>query len=871
MDEDAPFTASPHALPNPDVDDSLVESFGGQAGAPVDPHAQPGSCYAQYEAALGPDSIPDDNPFYPFVSQLDWEVACWAKTRGLGSTAFTDLLKIPEVIGRLGLSYHSSRDLNDTLRSSLPGRPSFSRSTIEVVGQTYELYLRDAMECVKALYSSPEFAAELVFAPVKHFASINGERIRMYSDMHTGKWWWQIQPKLERRKPGATIVPLIVSSDKTQLTQFRNRSAYPVYLTLGNIPKETHRKPSRQAQLLLGYFPVTSMEHIKNDEVRRRALASLFHECMRLALAPVKDAGRNGIELASGDGVLRRCHPIFAAFVGDYPEQVLVTLSKTGQCPKGSIDPTKLGSYDTDCELRSVAAAVDALQTLELTNDPLAYVQACHAAGLKPVDAFWKDLPYSNVYLAITPDILHQLYQGMVKHVVSWLKIAYGKRAIDTRFQSLPPNHHLRLFSKGISKLSRVSGSEHEDICRSLLGVIADLPLPDGQSPAHIIRTVRALLDFVYLAQYPVHTTLSLHQLDDSLAAFHANKQVFIDLGVREHFNLPKLHSLRHYVHSIKMLGSADNFNTSYSERLHIDLAKSAYHASNRKDEYPQMTRWLLQREQIHAHAAYIAWRLQGCPEAMDIPPPLPPRQLKLRCRIACYPNEKSVSFARAAERFSAGDFERILKEYIIHASHPEFTSAEISALVSSWVLPFCSVSVFYHLKFWHPDALGHDRAPEILDSIHARPVYTDTQGRAVGGRFDTALINEDGEGGQSGVTGYRIGQIRMIFALSKNAEHASFLQGRAPSSHFAYVEWFSRFPPNPDQTHRMFKIHRSTIQGERVASIIPIQDIRRSVHLFPRFGRTKDPSWTSKNVLELCKEFFVNCFSDRQCYITVR
>ncbi|KAI0027352.1 hypothetical protein K488DRAFT_61832, partial [Vararia minispora EC-137] len=69
---------------------------------------------------------------------------------------------------------------------------------------------------------------------------------------------------------------------------------------------------------------------------------------------------------------------------------------------------------------------------------------------------------------------------------------------------------------------------------------------------------------------------------------------------------LPKLHSLRHYAPSIRLFGTADNLNTSYSERLHIDFAKSAYHSTNRKDEYPQMTLWLLRREKIHMHHQYV-------------------------------------------------------------------------------------------------------------------------------------------------------------------------------------------------------------------------------------------------------------------------
>ena len=46
------------------------------------------------------------------------------------------------------------------------------------------------------------------------------------------------QEALEQERPGATVVPILLSTDKTQLTSFRNKSAYPLYLTIGNIPKE---------------------------------------------------------------------------------------------------------------------------------------------------------------------------------------------------------------------------------------------------------------------------------------------------------------------------------------------------------------------------------------------------------------------------------------------------------------------------------------------------------------------------------------------------------------------------------------------------------------------------------------------------------
>jgi hypothetical protein len=47
--------------------------------------------------AYGAHLANDDNPYHPFNSQIEWEVARWAKVHGATSTAFTDLLSIDGV------------------------------------------------------------------------------------------------------------------------------------------------------------------------------------------------------------------------------------------------------------------------------------------------------------------------------------------------------------------------------------------------------------------------------------------------------------------------------------------------------------------------------------------------------------------------------------------------------------------------------------------------------------------------------------------------------------------------------------------------------------------------------------------------------
>ncbi|KAH8995564.1 hypothetical protein EDB86DRAFT_2763520, partial [Lactarius hatsudake] len=104
----------------------------------------------------------------PFHSQCDWEIALWAKTRGPTSSALTELLRIPEVSDRLGLSYGSAKEL-DHIIDTLPGRPPFKHKDFTVGDEPLAFYFRDVMQCIRSLYGDPEFMHELAFAPERHY------------------------------------------------------------------------------------------------------------------------------------------------------------------------------------------------------------------------------------------------------------------------------------------------------------------------------------------------------------------------------------------------------------------------------------------------------------------------------------------------------------------------------------------------------------------------------------------------------------------------------------------------------------------------------------------------------------------------------
>ena len=107
----------------------------------------------------------------------------------------------------------------------------------------------------------------------------------------------------------------------------------------------------------------------------------------------------------------------------------------------------------------------------------------------------------------------------------------------------------------------------------------------------------------------------SLHKLDSTWVAFHNNLHYFVDQGIhkdRDDFNIPKLHSMHHYIKSIILLGSTDGYSTESFKRLHINFAKAAYRLTNKKRYIKQMTKWLERQESCFHFASYLSWTVPG-------------------------------------------------------------------------------------------------------------------------------------------------------------------------------------------------------------------------------------------------------------------
>jgi hypothetical protein len=70
---------------------------------------------------------------------------------------------------------------------------------------------------------------------------------------------------------------------------------------------------------------------------------------------------------------------------------------------------------------------------------------------------------------------------------------------------------------------------------------------------------------------------------------------------------------------------------------------------------------------------------------------------------------------------------------------------------------------------------------------------------------------------------GYCVAQVHAIFSITKQVTVTLFPTGTQLEQHFAYVEWFTKFPHLPSLSHQTYKVSGEIAARDRVASIIPI------------------------------------------------
>ena len=173
-----------------------------------------------------------------------------------------------------------------------------------------------------------------------------------------------------------------------------------------------------------------------------------------------------------------------------------------------------------------------------------------------------------------------------------------------------------------------------------------------------------------------------------------------------------------------------DNCNIKYTERLHIDLAKDAWHATNGKDKFPQMTVWLERHEKVFHHAKFIKWETLG--HQQPNPTTLRVREnpgILYRCQLQMtkHPSKKGVQFQTLNHNFGATSFQDALAQFVAGVHNPYHHETQIQQATARVQFHFNTVHVYHRIKFtsYDPYLIGGLRE-SVVDSIHSRPNWKD-------------------------------------------------------------------------------------------------------------------------------------------------
>ncbi|KIO15986.1 hypothetical protein M407DRAFT_86553 [Tulasnella calospora MUT 4182] len=866
------------------------------AGQPLGPEA----FKTAWEERKEMENKAGNPPWMGFASEEEWDFAKFLMKSGLSQEKVNELLQLKITTTKTRLSFRNKYEFFKKV-DNLPRGPQFGCETVMIVGdildtrgkrmkEEAELWLRNPVEVVRELLGRPSLRNAIVYVPLRAYTGADRQS-RIYDKMWTGDWWYDAQNKLPS---GATIAPVILASDKTQLSTFGgDKTAYPVYLTLGNFAKAVRRQPSQRATVLLGYLPIPALACCSST-TRQLKNYEIFHTCMARLLEPLVAAGRKGVSMRCADGRKRLVFPLLAAYCADHPEQCVVACCPENRCPKGTVERDERGELKT-CWGRDQELTLKSLQELTMARTQAERREALDqlkADGIRAVvEPFWKDLPHCDIFSSLMPDLLHQLHKGVFHaHLVAWCDSLMAPGELDRRFMSMASHPDLRHFSKGITTIKQWTGKEQRAMEKLFVGAVAG-----GVNDERVVIAARAMLDFIYLAQLPAHTSETLIQLDDCLRDFHRNKSIFLESGIRTHFNIPKLHALIHYSDSISSYGTADGYNTEYPERFHIEYAKLGYHASNKRDYQKQMVTWLERQEAVDFFDAYVRWA-QGSASPLsssgnidhdnpdkveedeaivvDSAPSPVPLYHRTTFRIAKKAPLAGISILSIREHFGVPDLVWSLSNYIaqVVAAHPNLR-------IQTGVSFHKTFDIYKRVVLLVPPAsYGFDVPWE--DRVRATPVRVPRVLPNLGAHafFDTVLVKTPPSKSFTSILGqssinlaglflgsryrYQVARLRLIFELPRSV--AVF----QPQPTLAYIEWFSELKATHDAS-RMFEITKLVGKdGHPIGEVIPVSRIVRSCHLIPKWE--DDLVAPVESVLDEFTTFFVNEFLDLHCYLSL-
>jgi len=150
---------------------------------------------------------------------------------------------------------------------------------------------------------------------------------------------------------GATLVPILLASDETHLTNFSgDKKLWPVYMSIGNILSSIRNTHTMHAWIPIALLPigpkrVNKIPGYSVDTQETQALQTI-HDVLTALLKPLSDtACQEGYEMVCANGNVRLCFPKLFCWMADHMENATIHAIATNRCPACTTPTKKLGEY----------------------------------------------------------------------------------------------------------------------------------------------------------------------------------------------------------------------------------------------------------------------------------------------------------------------------------------------------------------------------------------------------------------------------------------------------------------------------------------------------------------------------------------------
>ena len=416
---------------------------------------------------------------------------------------------------------------------------------------------------------------------------------------------------------GATIIPIIIASDKTPVTRHSgNLEMHPVFITIGNIQSDVRMQATSYAWRCVGFIPTPDFD--VHPDFQTLLASRLFHSCMDIIFASLKHTALHGSAMTDSLGYTRNCFTPLVAYIADLPEQQLIACVAKNASPVTTATLAQFGDPFPHPP-RHGKLTLQQIENLCATVNPwdiTTFQKKAKAIQLLGVHLpFWRDWRHADPAYFLNGEVLHSCHKFFFDHPLKWCKEAVGGNLLDTRYKEQHRCIGVRHFSSGISHIKQMTGREHRDIQRMIVPMIAQA---NAAASPLFVYCIRSLIEFIYRAQNPVHTESSLSEMLAALQEFHTTKQVILDAearrgttGVKSDFKIPKLELMQSFARNITANGGLHQYSADVSERLLITHCKEPFQRTSRRtDTFIQEVMGLLDRlENMRRFDLYLILR----------------------------------------------------------------------------------------------------------------------------------------------------------------------------------------------------------------------------------------------------------------------